>query len=261
MSFLREMLIQGDRGLKYLPIINDTIMATRKKSATKRAERPNKKYGIYPSSISHPCQRSLYYGYFNVPQSKKSVQLLRVFDTGDSMHSRYHNYAKKAGILVACEMRVENKTYKMRGRLDQLVLLDNELYVVDLKSMNNDRFAELQGVPPRDYYEQLQVYMWLLNTLFEQGSKRKVFVAYKEKFPIKKSLLVIENKNDQRQEELLIPYNEECVATIVEKVKELIGHINNNKVPDKEFAEDSRECRRCYYRAYCYSDKGEVING
>jgi len=259
LSNIRDFLVQSSKNYIYLPKINDALLKDQEKNMLKRLMRPKSKNAFYPSGVSHPCRRSLYFQYFNIPGKKKDVRILRIFDNGHSMHARYAKYAKKAGILVACEMPLRNKQYRLRGRLDQIILVNNELYIVDLKSMKDSKFCELYGVPSREYNEQLQLYMWLINDLFEQGSNRKIFKQYPNLFPIKKALLVIENKDNQKQEEILVQYDENCIVEIKKKIDEIVTFVNDSKLPPRDFTPSSQECRWCDFNDYCSTKDEEAL--
>ena len=157
MTDIRDMLIAESKNFVYTPKINESIILVNESRAAKRAARPNKKPAFYPSGLSHPCKRNIFCQYNNIEGKKKDVRILRIFRNGDYMHNRYAEYAKQAGILVAHEMRLKSNEYRIRGKLDQIVLIDNQLYIVDLKSMKDSKWCEMYGVPSRDYYEQLQV--------------------------------------------------------------------------------------------------------
>ena len=93
--------------------------------------------------------------------------------------------------------------------------------------------------------------MWLINDLFYAGSTRKIFKQYPSLFPIKKAILLVENKDNQKQEEILIEYDEKRIEEIKEKLKSMIQLVDKGEFPKRELLSISQDCRWCDYREYC----------
>jgi CRISPR/Cas system-associated exonuclease Cas4 (RecB family) len=179
--------------------------------------------------------------------------MLRILDVGNDVHDRYHRYAKRAGILIGKEIRIGDKEYRIRGKLDQLVLINDKLRIIELKSMKSEKFIMLTGKPHESHYNQLQLYMWLMNKMFENGDKRKIFVLYRYLFPITEGSIVIENKNDQKVEEFSISYDKDRISLLLKKIKDMLRFIDENVMPPRIFDESSQECKWCDYRGICWN--------
>jgi len=250
---LRDFLTMGKRGMIYLQAIDDFLLKRQREAITDK-----KKKGVHPSGISHPCLKSLYYSFHRMPRKPKDPRIIKILDNGTSMHERYNHYAQEAGILIAKDMRLIHEEYRVRSYLDQLVLIDNKLLIIELKSMNNDKFNKLMGRPLDAHRQQLQMYMWLINELFINKNyleeDKWIFDKYKDYFPITKSIIVVENKNNQFVEEFSIKYDEELMQSILKTIKKLFSYVDNNKLPQRGFDKDSQECRWCDYNKICWGD-------
>ena len=230
----------------YLPTINDWLEQSqyRPRKASKNA--------FHPSGISHPCKRNIYYQFFKIPRKPFTSKTLRILDAGNDMHDRYDRYAEKAGILLVSNMKIKDRKLQLSGKPDQIVLIDGKLRLIELKSMKKDKFDGLFGNPFPHHYEQLQMYFWMLNNLWKTGSKRKLFKQYGHLFPLTEGSIIIECKDDQRQEEFNIPYDEVTALKLIEKAKEVAQLVKENKLPSRDFNQTSQECRYCDYNDVCW---------
>src|SRR4030042_5123616 len=89
------------------------------------------------------CERSIFFKFKNVPREKMSADVLRMLDHGDYMQMHILNCLFSLGIVRASEVKIPPQEI-ISGRADAIVTLENELYVVDFKSMNSYKFKMLQ---------------------------------------------------------------------------------------------------------------------
>jgi len=249
MSDIRDFILGKTRGLVYTPLMDEMLIAEEKKKRdTKR------KKGLYPSSLAHPCLRYIINSYNQVEAKKKiDPRILRIFDMGNAVHKRYEIYSKKMGVLIKKEFPLRYKKLKIRGRLDQLLLIENVLYLFECKSMKDEKWKKLFGVPPQDYRIQVQLYLLLLNMLFKER-KNKFFEKYGKYFPIKKSILFIEDKDNQKTEEIIIEENEEQKKYILDKIEKINYYINKNIEPPLKMIDQCNEYGGCCFKHYCYGE-------
>jgi len=247
------MITMNDRKQVYLPIINEDI---EKHNIIQREKRNNKRksFAFHPSGISHPCSRNIYYQFFRALPKPYKAKKIRIFDVGNDMHNRYNRYAKRAGILIVKELPMKIEEYKLSMRLDQLVLIDNILRLIELKSMNLRKYSMLFGKPEQSHYDQVQLYLWALNEIFTANSKRKIFVEYKNYFPIKRASIVVECKDDQNQEEFPVEYDQKRIDEILSILKDYRENFRGGEIPKRIFEKNSPECRWCDYSEICWSE-------
>ncbi len=90
------------------------------------------------------------------------------------------------------------------GRADAIISVDNELYVVDFKTISHFSFSKLNE-PKSDNKKQLQLYMHY--------------------FDINKGVLLYEDKNNQAIKEFILEYDKELVQEILDKFDRLKDYI------------------------------------
>src|SRR4030042_4195520 len=131
------------------------------------------------------CERSIFFKFKNVPREKMSADVLRMLDHGDYVQMHILNSLFSLGIVRASEVRIPPQEI-ISGRADAIVTLNNELYVVDFKSMNSYKFKTLEA-PPEENINQIQLYLHY--------------------FGIPKGILLYVDKNTLALKEFLINYN------------------------------------------------------
>src|SRR3989339_429428 len=103
------------------------------------------------------CARAVFFKFKNMPREKMEARMLRLFDHGDYIQMQILNSLFSLGIVRASEIRIPPQEI-ISGRADAIVTLDNELYVVDFKSMNSMIFKGLKA-PKEENVNQLQLYL------------------------------------------------------------------------------------------------------
>lgn len=145
------------------------------------------------------------------PESRKTdATLQRIFDNGNYMHSRYYKYLAEMKLLVAAEIDVVNNDL-FHGRADGILTDGKDLYVLDLKSMNQFPFANLKEAVKKDVL-QIQFYMYYLN--------------------IPKGILLYENKNNQDIKTFIVELDKNMVEKVIEEFKKLKEIILQGLVPE-----------------------------
>jgi len=270
---LKNLLVQQKKGMIYLSTIEQHLLKKQNEDAVKRSKE-KKEPAVHPSGIGTECLRNLYYQFFRFPSKPKTAKILKTCDAGTDTHNRYHRYSKEAGILIASELELTDDEYKMRARLDQLVLIDTEdiLRLLELKSMNIDKFTKLMGNPHRDHIIQANIYLWIINKMFASGKtyydsfgkKITVFEEYKKYFPIKNYSIVIENRDCQDSEEFAREYDKELTESVLTKIKDLFVYTDRKELPPRGFGPNDRGCMFCDQKDICWSfeskAKSEVID-
>lgn len=177
---------------------------------------------------SGKCPRAVYFQFKKVPKKEMDARALRIFEHGDYTHMRIISTLFALGLVKATEIDIPNKEI-VHGRADVIVNIDNEPYVVEIKSINSAAFFK-RNEPDPDHYKQLQMYLHFFN--------------------IKKGILIYENKNTQELKEFTVEYDEKTVREILEKFEILKAQIQNNIVPPVNDVEEWR-CGYCPYAEEC----------
>lgn len=203
---------------------------------------------ISPSLIGY-CSRRVAMSMLQYPARLPTPAELSVFDAGDSMHERYQRYFAKMGILVAKELPLNQESknprtarlcrrYRIRGRLDAIVRIKKELYVVELKSARESSYLRMAaGRPYEPYRDQLQLYMYLTG--------------------IGRGIILVENKNDQQRLEFPEEIDRRRVASLLNKISRINRHVLSLTLPEREHEKNSFECRYCEFSDSCWSEHPE----
>jgi len=179
--------------------------------------------------------------------------LLRIFAAGNSIHEKWQNIFEKISgnmkgfELVKNEARSFDERYDLYFTPDAQAYINNEEYIIEIKSMNTFSFKHTIGAkdPHPSGRKQLQLYMFLRG--------------------VSKGILILEDKNDQKFTIVRIDFNHEEVIPYVERLNEI-------QIQKKDFLEKDIEpiglckkstCKRatdCSMYSACFNvDKREKI--
>lgn len=223
-------------------------------------------FKIKPSSLGSKCIRKLYYTCAGVQedygfdiQGKKRMKL------GDSIHNMLHDTFKKAGIVIEYYNPdgsinydwkdkskrdhefplVEPSLYIKKGKIDEVMIIDNELWLGEYKSINLNGFTSLNGVKS-DHITQAVTYWYVFNKLLAEGK----FSHIKELQGFTKAKGVrwlYVNKDDSEMKEFTMTEGDKVFSDIVEKILNVKAMFDSKTLPPK--TEDW--CRSCPYRDKC----------
>lgn len=185
------------------------------------------------------CSRAIFFKFKNVPREKMEPQVLRMFDHGDYIQMQILNTLMSLGIVRASEINIPPQEL-VSGRADAIVTLNNELYVVDFKSMNSMIFRGLTQ-PKEDNINQIQLYLHF--------------------FKIPKGILLYVNKDNLELKEFLVEYNESRVKNLLSDLSELKTKITANIVPQRlpDYPQNW-QCQYCQFKEICSMAGGGEIN-
>jgi CRISPR/Cas system-associated exonuclease Cas4 (RecB family) len=161
-----------------------------------------------------------------------------MLDHGDYVQMHILNSLFSLGIVRASEVRIPPQEI-ISGRADAIITLNNELYVVDFKSMNSYKFKTLEA-PPEENINQIQLYLHY--------------------FGIPKGILLYVDKNTLSLKEFLINYNPGLAKSLISALENLKIKIDKNIIPAR-MADypGSFYCKYCAFHEICkISGSGEV---
>lgn len=184
------------------------------------------------------CNRSIFFKFKNAPREEIDPRLLRLFDHGDYIQMQILNSLFSIGVVRASEIRIPPQEI-ISGRADAIVTLDNELYVVDFKSMNSMIFKNLKE-PKEENVNQLQLYLHY--------------------FKIPKGMLLYVNKDTSELKEFVVEYDKIRAKNLLENLKKLKKKIEANKIPERlpDFP-SNWQCRYCPFKDICKTaGEGEI---
>ena len=176
------------------------------------------------------CPRAVFFKFKNVPREKMDARILRIFERGEHMHRNIINVLIRLGVLVSSEITIPPQEI-ISGRADAVLSLNNELYVLDIKSINSMIFRTLNE-PKEENLQQLQLYLHYFN--------------------IKKGILLYIDKDKQEMKEFVLNYDPELVKSLLADFDSLKIKIDNNIIPGKlpEWPKNW-QCTYCQFRDVC----------
>lgn len=184
------------------------------------------------------CTRAVFLKLKHIPREKIDARILRLFDHGDYIQMQLLKSLFSLGIVRASEINIPPQGL-VSGRADAIVTLDNELYVVDFKSMNSMLFRKLQE-PKEENINQIQLYMHY--------------------FKIPKGILLYMSKDTSELKDFLVQYDIDLVQALIKGLEDLNTKIKANIIPEQmlNFPRD-RQCVYCQFRDICSTaGKGEL---
>ena len=193
----------------------------------KRKDREKKRFYI---SDAGKCPRQVFFKFKSAPCKEMEPRLLRVFDQGNYVHLRLMRDLFSLGIAVASEIDIP-PTEDVGGRADAVIRVDNELYVVDFKSINSMVLNKMEA-PKEEHVLQVQLYLHF--------------------FKIKKGIILYEGKDNSQIKEFVFDYDEKVAKKILEDFKRLRINVDEDLIP-KQLADfpSNWQCQYCQYKSIC----------
>ena len=213
--------------MKLIPLIA-SFLETRAKND---AEKVNGIRDYFHISEVDKCQRAIYYKMKGYPGKGYSAGTYRKLENGDYVHRRLMSMITSIGVVIAAEIRIpEEKIF--HGRADAIVSIDNDPYVLEIKSMNSYAFKRLED-PDKAHLKQIQLYMHYFN--------------------IDKGIILVENKDNQELKEFVVAKDEKILQEISANFISLKKMFDDNTLPPKpKFSRNDKwKCDYCAYKKTC----------
>lgn len=164
------------------------------------------------------------------PRVEESPALMNLFDDGHWRHLRWHMILLRMDRyqllkVHAIEEYVKYMPWYVAGTPDDVIEINGEIYVVDVKGANDNTFREIArtGKLP----EHLQGYRWQLHN-------------YMQALHVNKGILWFENKNTQEYYELQVKRDPILVEQLREQYKVLRKHRRAGTLPEHGCTMDSK---------------------
>lgn len=185
------------------------------------------------------CGRSVFFKFKNAPRKKMDPRILRIFDHGEQLHRNIFSILYRLKIGVTTEVSIPAQEI-ISGRVDAILSINNENYILDIKSINSSIFRGLTGPKEENLY-QIQLYLHF--------------------FKIKKGILLYIDKDKQEFKEFIVEYDSNLCQGLLEKFKELQKKINSDTVPPvlSDYPKNW-QCDYCQFREVCDATGQKEIN-
>ena len=193
----------------------------------KRDERDKERFYV---SDAGKCPRQIFFKFKKAPRKEMEPRILRIFDQGDYVHLRLMRDLFSLGIVVASEIDIPPQE-DIGGRADAIVRINNELYLVDFKSINSTILQKMDA-PKEEHVLQVQLYLHF--------------------FKLKKGILLYEGKDNSMLKEFLVEYDEKKAKKVLEDFNHLKINLEKDLVPRQlsDFPQNW-QCQYCQFREIC----------
>ena len=140
-----------------------------------QANRPNDRaVNVNAPSQAGKCNRANYYMRMQY-DSDGSIdpRLQRIFDNGTYTHERLQTYLTEMELLAMDEVPIINDEFNIQGHTDGFLNLDDEIGILEIKSINDNQFGQLRDAK-EEHKKQGLIYLYC-------AEERRLFLhrAYK----------------------------------------------------------------------------------
>ena len=140
--------------------------------------------------------------------------------------------------MVTTEISIPSQEI-ISGRADAILCINNENYVLDIKSMNSMIFRNLNQPKEENIY-QIQLYLHYFN--------------------IKKGILLYIDKDQQNIKEFVVDYDAELVKSLLDKFYSLKTKVEENIVPERmQDYPKNWQCQYCQFKDICKTANGQEM--
>ncbi len=215
----------------------------------KREDKWTQKKSFAPSGLAYGkgfCPRYWYLAFdgndFVETNDAKSIPVMA---NGTAAGTRIANAFRDAGVLVGDEVEVKLADPPIRGFIDVIVRIGDEVVVGEIKTTAENIFqAKRMSMKPSPAHL-LQILIYLKAT-----GKKRGFLLYENRNTL--DVLVIEVNFDQKNEEIL----EDCL----EWMREVYKAWEQRELPKRPFrSQTGKVCMDCPVNKVCWEDTPEGV--
>lgn len=195
-------------------------------------QRENKEQANFYVTDAGKCPRAVFFKFKNAPREKMDPRILRIFEHGEYLHRNIFNILYRLKIGVTTEVPIPPQGI-ISGRADAIICMNNENYVLDIKSMNSFIFKNLTEPKEENVY-QIQLYLHYFQPNISKG------------------ILLYIDKDKQNMKEFIVPYDASLSESLVKKFEGLKEKIDSDTVP-KTLPDypNNWQCGYCQFKDIC----------
>lgn len=233
-----------------------------------KGRKPSTNYSLSPSMMGDDCLRKKYFSYFKIPQAPKNLDGILIMESGIGVHDQVQGWLKDVGVAVDY---VDPKTGKppinfgkvdiefpisipelliQKGKIDRIIVLGSEIWIVEIKSVGGRKFTELQE-PQFDHTIQGMVYVFGFEKCLAQGDYNHVEKLPKG-LPVRGVKLIYVNRDNGQMKEFSLERDEDLFVQICKDVSELSKYILSKELPPPPAG---GLCKYCPYPEYCKNNR------
>ncbi len=201
-------------------------------------QQKNKEQTKFYITDAGKCPRAVFFKFKNAPREPMDARILRIFEHGEHIHRNIFNVLYRLRIGVTTEISIPQQEI-ISGRADAILCINNENYVLDIKSMNSMIFRNL-AQPKEENVYQIQLYLHY--------------------FDIKKGILLYIDKDQQNIKEFVVDYDAELVKSLLDKFYSLKAKVEEDIVPERmQDYPKNWQCQYCQFKDVCKMANGQEM--
>jgi len=207
----------------------------------KKLDEPRRARERHWPSDAGKCLRALVYQWRGETPKTPDGRRFFVFSDGNLHHQAIIKQLEEAGITVTMkEAPLRDKERNISGKMDALIKMDNNYYVLEIKSISHMGFDEVMRTGAREEHVlQLQLYLHYVQNIFKINARQGI-ILYK-------------NKNTSDFADFPIDYDETYVQGFFNQLKQIEEHLKVNTLPERSYERKDWHCSYCDYRETCWA--------
>lgn len=193
---------------------------------------------FHPSALG-VCQRALWLSNFKAPISHRpkedELRSYLIFEIGTAIHVVIQNLCKRAGIMVRPEAVIKDERRKIIGHADGILRIQENEYILEIKSINSRGFTLLGKSPQMAHKQQAHAYMKSL------GLDWAIILYY--------------DKDRSQLKEYVVQFDPEFyLKHCKQRIRKYFRHVTERTLPDREGESPGKfPCSFCAHADICYS--------
>ncbi len=225
-----------------------------------------------PSVLGSPCLRKIYYSYFRTPEEPEfDIKRTLIFKAGykveeagmewlkgSNLHIPYRN---KDGLIPIQKDGKEDPQFPVKsprwripkGKIDNVFVLDGKLYLMDIKSINSNKFKTLDK-PDDSYIIQTALYYQMFQDLLKIGEYSNIpeLKGFTELSGVM-ILYICKDSYQMKEYWVNVAQLKQIIPQIDQKIQLINKYIDQRVLPPKT----KDWCNFCPYKSKC--DKNENV--
>lgn len=193
---------------------------------------------FHPSDLCKEgqCSRYLAYELYAAPQGSARVEarVRRIFDNGHFVHARLQHIlcegAKMQGGVFHPEVGLPPNAMRIAGTTDGGLVL-RWPYLVEIKSMNKDKFKDLGAKPWPDHQRQVNIYMGLSG--------------------VNAAIVLVECKDNQDLREYFVRFDRDMWDATQKAASQVLDVTAKGELPPQITEKQGCELKRCKFYDIC----------
>lgn len=224
----------------------DQELAFEQQLFTRGTNNPDR-VGLHTSAVigndNHYCPReqvlSLIYKPRNMDKNL-GLPLLRIFEEGNSVHKKWQRLFLRGNMCTYKELDKTqyNKKYRLAFSPDAIITIDNNQYIVEIKSMRSEAYRKAV----RHSSGEIQCRMYMFLSGVDHG------------------IILMENKNDQQFKINVISHDKEEISKYVDRLDAIKSYYESREMPPRLpqcKTKLSKRCQDCPFLYPCWGTKQE----